>query len=126
MRAGWTDGTWTERWYNNGIYKDRSSKGGKVKRRHDCWRADVRSTGGQRERRRFRTLREAKEWVFGITGKWPNTIAEDRTDATSLDPVTADDLRKSSTKPPCCSDVRWRIELRRRQASSYYSLCEKP
>jgi len=70
MRAGWTDGTWTERWYNNGIYRDRSSKGGT--QRHDCWRADVRSTGGRRERKRFRSREDAEAWVFEITGKWPH------------------------------------------------------
>ena len=70
MRKGWTDGEWTERWYNNGIYRDRFSKGRRGQR-HDCWRADARSTGGQRERKRFRTRQEAEAWMAEITGSLP-------------------------------------------------------
>ncbi len=75
MRKGWTDGTWTEVWYNNGIYRDLSSKGAGTIGRHNCWRADVRSTGGRRERKRFNTLAAARAWVFHITGKWPRRRA---------------------------------------------------
>lgn len=43
------------------------------------------------------------------------------TDLRRLFPVSAAELAHAHKKPASCSDVRWRIELRRRRDARYYS-----
>ena len=48
-------------------------------------------------------------------------------DVRRLGPMSPTELAKARTKPAGCSDVRWRIELRRRRSVSYFSAYgEKP
>lgn len=42
-------------------------------------------------------------------------------DATRTTPLT--EIRKARKKPAHTSDVRWRIELRRRRNADYYAFC---
>ena len=37
--------------------------------------------------------------------------------------VPLGELTRAKTKPRNCSDVRWRIELRRRKNAEYYQMC---
>lgn len=48
-------------------------------------------------------------------------------DVRRLGPMSPTELAKARTKPAGCSDVRWRIELRRRRSVPYFSAYgEKP
>lgn len=53
------------------IYRDASTRGkynGRLKKRHDCWRADVTindASGLRRIRKRFASYEEAKRWLMG-------------------------------------------------------------
>lgn len=54
--------------YSNGIYHDTSSKGFGSKRRHNCFRAEVRADG-VRIRHRFPTRKAAKAWIRWMKSK---------------------------------------------------------
>ena len=38
-------------------------------------------------------------------------------------PVSLEEIRRAKTKPANTSDVRWRIELRRRAKAEYFDVC---
>lgn len=65
----------------------------------------------QRERSR-ESIKDGKRYHGGIGefDAWADYSPENR----------AETLRKANTKPKWCSDVRWRIELRRRRGGGWY------